>query len=142
MVTETAKQPISAPVATVDPAIAAAAATERAESARIRESVDTYVRGIGSRQIELLRQVFPSMPGENQKGWEMMFKMANDLSAQLIGTPLIVVHGAVGDANFVIEMKGRSADQGPFTRRSSVHARLQRTDRGWIFSSLDVSTGG
>jgi serine/threonine-protein kinase len=133
------KPQINVPAATVDPSVAAAAAAERVESGRIRESVDTFVRGIATRQIGLLRQVWPSMPDPNQKGYEAMFKDASDLSAQLIGAPAIVVRGTNGDATFTIEMTGRSSARGTFTQRTSFHARLQKTDQRWIFSTLDVS---
>ena len=129
-------------MATVDPAIAAAVAADRAELPHVRESVDTWVRGIGSRQIGLLRQVYPSMSTQMRDGWNAMFTMSNDLSAQLVGTPVIVVHGSTGDANFVIEMKGERSGSGNFTQRTSFRAHVQRTDHGWIFSSLDVSAGG
>jgi hypothetical protein len=138
------KPTVPATTVTVDPAAeaaAAAAAADRAEAARIRESVDTFVRGIATRQIDLLRRAWPSMPADNRRGYEAMFKDASDLSAQLIGTPEVVVRGNAGDASFTVEMKGQSSARGAFSVRTQYRAKLQRTDQGWIFATLQSAAG-
>jgi hypothetical protein len=114
--------PAAPPPVVTDAAKARADAAEaqRAEITRARESIESYVRAIGAKQLETLQQLFPSM----------------NRQTQLIGTPDVSVHGNVADAQFVSEMKYRDPSRGNVSQRTSYRAKLQRTDQRWIILSL------
>jgi hypothetical protein len=133
--------PLPAAAAPVNDAKARADAAEaqRAEVARARESIDSYVRAIGAKQLETLQQLFPSMNRQTRDGYDAFFNSVSDLSTQLIGTPDVSLHGATADAQFVAEMKYRDPSRGNVSQRTSYRAKLQRTDRGWIIVSLGAA---
>jgi hypothetical protein len=121
--------------ARVDPAVE----TERVEAGRVRESVESYVNAIGAKRLDLLRQIYPGMNESSRNGYEALFKNASDLSARLVGTPVITVHGTAADAEFVYDLKGHDPARGNFDQRLGVRAKLQRTDERWIFLSLGAT---
>jgi serine/threonine-protein kinase len=130
--------PAAPPPVVTDAAKARADAAEaqRAEITRARESIESYVRAIGAKQLETLQQLFPSMNRQTRDGYDAFFKGVSDLSTQLIGTPDVSVHGNVADAQFVSEMKYRDPSRGNVSQRTSYRAKLQRTDQRWIILSL------
>jgi serine/threonine-protein kinase len=113
-----------------------AAETQRAEITRARESIESFVRAIGAKQLETLQQIFPSMNRQTRDGYDAFFRSVSDLSTQLIGTPDVSVHGTMAEAQFVSEMKYRDPSRGNVSQRTSYRAKLQRTDQGWIILSL------
>jgi serine/threonine-protein kinase len=119
----------------VDPTVEA----ERVEAGHVRESVESYVRAIGTKRMDVLRQIFPAMNEEYRRGYEALFSAASDLSTQLSGTPAISVHGATADAQFAYDLEGHDPTRGSFNRHFSLRAKLQRTDQRWIFLSLDAA---
>jgi hypothetical protein len=121
------------------PRVDSAAEAERAESARVRQTVESYVRAIGAKQMDVLRQVFPGMSEAFRNGYGALFQNASDLSTQLAGAPAITMHGNMADALFAYDLKGHDPSRGNFNQHLSVRARLQRTDRGWIFSSVGAA---
>ena len=112
------------------------AEAQRAEIGRARESIESYVRAIGAKQLETLQQLFPSMNRQTRDGYDAFFKSVSDLSTQLVGSPDINVHGTTADAQFVSEMRFRDPSRGNVSQRTSYRAKLQRTDQGWIIQSL------
>jgi serine/threonine protein kinase len=136
--TKTAAEPVAAPTPLIPekPRVDAAAEAERAEAARVRASLEAYVRAIGEKRIDALRQIFPGMNEESRNGFEALFRNVSDLSIQLVGAPTISVHGATADAEFAYDMSGRDPSRGNFSRRTTLHAKLQRTDQGWILISV------
>lgn len=105
----------------------------------MRETVESYVRAIGDKRMDLLRELFPGMNEEYRRGYEAMFSGASDLSTRISGTPAITVRGTTADAQFAYELEGRDPSRGNFSRHLSLRARLQRTDQRWIFVSLDAA---
>jgi hypothetical protein len=106
---------------------------------RVRETVESYVRAIGGKRMDVLRQIFPGMNEGVRRGFEALFANASDLSTQLVGTPTVTVQGTTADAEFVYEVKGQDPSRGAFSQRPSLRAKLQRTDQGWIFQSVGAA---
>jgi hypothetical protein len=130
---EVATPPRAPAVSDNKPSVDAAA---EAEVARAREAVESYVRAIGAKRLETLRQIFPGMNQQTRDGYEAFFRNVSDLSTQLVGTPTITLHGSSADAEFVSEMKYRDPSRGNVNQNTTFRARLQRTDQGWIILSL------
>jgi hypothetical protein len=118
----------------VDPA-----ETERVEAVHARESVEFYVNAIGAKRMDLLQEIFPSMNESSRNGYEALFKNASDLSARLVGTPVITVHGTAADAEFVYDLKGNNPARGNFDQRLRFHAKMQRTEQRWIILSVGAA---
>jgi serine/threonine-protein kinase len=114
----------------------AAAEAERAETARVRDAIESYVRAIGAKRMDLLQQIFPSMNKQTRDGYNALFSGTSDLSTQMVVAPSVTVHGATADAEFTSEMKFRHPSEGNVTRRTTFRVKLQRTDQGWIFVTL------
>ena len=129
----------TAPPAAAPPRIDPSADVERTEAAHVRETVESYVRAIGDKRMDLLRELFPGMSEEYRRGYEAMFASASDLSTRVSGTPTITVHGTTADAQFAYELEGRDPSRGNFNRHFSLRARLQRTDQRWILTSLEAA---
>jgi hypothetical protein len=108
------------------------------ERGKIREAVDAYVRGIGAKRLDDLLKIFPGMTQQVRDGYERLFRDASDLSAQIIGTPNVSIHGTTADAQFVYEMKYRTADRGTQVQQLQWAAKLQRADQGWVITSIAV----
>jgi hypothetical protein len=89
--------------------------------------------------MDVLRQIFPAMNEEYRRGYDALFAAASDLSTQLTGTPTISVHGTTADAQFAYDLEGHDPTRGAFSRHFSLRAKLQRSDQGWIFLSLDAA---
>ncbi|HKW11055.1 MAG TPA: hypothetical protein VJO33_11800, partial [Gemmatimonadaceae bacterium] len=132
------KVPESAPppVSESKPKVDAAAEAERAETARVRDAIESYVRAIGAKRMDLLQQIYPSMNKDTRNGYDALFNGASDLSTQMVVAPNVTLHGTTADAEFTSEMKFRHPSEGNVTRRTTFRAKLQRTDQGWIFVSL------
>ena len=119
------------------PRVDAAAEAERAEVPRVRDAVESYVRAIGAKQMDLLRQIFPGMSSEYRNGYDALFRSVSDLSAQLTSAPVITVHGTTADAQFAYDLTGSDPSRGHFTQHASMRVKLQRTDQRWIFVALE-----
>ena len=63
----------------------------------------------------------------------------SDLSARLVGTPVITVHGTAADAEFVYDLKGNNPARGNFDQRLRFHAKMQRTEQHWIILSVGAA---
>jgi eukaryotic-like serine/threonine-protein kinase len=117
----------------------AAADAERIEAPRARESIESYVRAIGEKRMDVLRQIFPGMGAGYRDGYDALFKTTSDLTTRLTGTPTVAIHGNTADAQFAYDLDAHDPSRGAFSRHFSLHAKLQRTDQRWIFVSLDAA---
>ena len=119
------------------PRVDVAAEAERAEAGRVRDAVEAYVRAIGAKQMDMLREIFPGMSAEYRNGYDAMFRTVSDLSTQLTTPPTIAVHGATADAQFAYDLTGSDPNRGHFTQHAVMRVKLQRTDQRWIFVALE-----
>ena len=123
-------------VSEAKPRVDSAAEAERAETPRIRQALESYVRAIGAKQMDVLLELFPGMNDRARGGYKAMFESASDLSAQPTGAPTIAVHGSTADAEFAYDIKGYMSSRGNFTQHLSSRAKLQRTGPRWIIVDL------
>ena len=130
----------TAPPAQVEskPRVDVAAEAERAEAGRVRDAVESYVRAIGAKQMDVLLQIFPGMSGAYRSGYGAMFRDVSDLSTQLATPPTITVHGATADAQFAYDLSGNDPNRGHFTQHATMRVKLQRTEQRWVFVSLEA----
>ena len=124
------------PITEARPRVDSAAEAERAEAGRVRELVESYVRAIGDKRLDVLRQIYPGMGKDYRDGYDALFSGTSDLSVQLGGAPTITVHGNTADAQFAYDIRGNDPSRGTFTQHLSQRARLQRIDQRWVFVSL------
>src|SRR5262249_7586899 len=114
------------------------AATTNAQHTKGRDVIDTHQRRTAARRPHLVLRPTQGMAAQSQSGYQALFANASDLSTTLIGAPNIALRGTnASGADFVYELKGHDPQRGNFTQRSSVHAKLQKSDQGvWTIQSL------
>ena len=96
--------------------------------------LDRITQAIAQKSFDALMAVPITPPA-----YEALFKNASDLSARLVGTPVITVHGTAADAEFVYDLKGNTPARGNFDQRLRFHAKMQRTEQHWIILSVGAA---
>jgi uncharacterized protein YjdB len=112
------------------PAAVAAPADPRPE---IEAVIDSYRRAIESRDLSQLRQAYPAMTDEQERGWRNFFGNVTDLTAQL---RILELDHSGDDASARIEATYRYRMNRSQEQTFVFTATFSRTTQGWRLTAV------
>jgi len=149
VVQQPAPQPqpvVQAPPPVVTPAPAAPTPAPAAPTidlaAEVRHANDVvvqYVSALNAKDINRMKQLYPTMPGALESGMRALTSSASDFSATLTVPPNASVLGDAGDTDFGYSMSFYTSSQGKSNPSFRYHAALARDASGtWHIKSLTL----
>ena len=100
------------------------------------EVIAEYARAVESESVENLKQVYPGMTAEQQKGWEQFFRTVRDVKSQLN----VQRADISGDVSSVLVTGSYTYVNGSTHRTEqqqvSFRAIMRRSDGTWRMSEL------
>jgi serine/threonine protein kinase len=129
--------PITPPAVTPPPA-AAPVVDLAAEVGHANQVVKDYVYALNDKNINRMKQLYPTMPGALESGLRALTANATDFSALMTTPPNASVLGDAGDTEFAYQLTFSTPAQGKSSPSFRYHAALAKQGGLWQIKSLTL----
>ena len=129
------------PAVTPPPAATPAPAPTVDLAAEVRHANDVviqYVAALNAKDINRMKQLYPTMPGALEGGMRALVSNVNNFSATMTTPPNASVLGDAGDTEFGYALSFDTPAQGHSNPSFRYHAALVRQGGTWIIKSLNL----
>jgi hypothetical protein len=134
-------QPVAQQPAPVTPPAAPAPAPAIDLATEVRHAndvVNQYVAALNAKDINRMKQLYPTMPAALESGLRALTSNATDFSATMTTPPNASVLGDAGDTDFGYSMSFFIPSQGKSNPSFRYHAALARQGSTWQIKSLTL----
>jgi len=133
------QQPIVQQPAPITPPPAAAPVVDlAAEVGHANQVVKDYVYALNDKNINRMKQLYPTMPGALETGLRALTANATDFSAAITTPPNASVLGDAGDTEFAYQLTFSTPAQGKSSPTFRYHAALAKQGGSWQIKSLTL----
>jgi serine/threonine-protein kinase len=133
-----AQQQVAQQPAPVTPAAPAPAIDLATEVRHANDVVNQYVAALNAKDINRMKQLYPTMPAALESGLRALTSNATDFSATMTTPPNASVLGDAGDTDFGYSMSFFIPSQGKSNPSFRYHAALARQGSTWQIKSLTL----
>jgi hypothetical protein len=109
-----------------------------AEVGHANQVVKDYVYALNDKNINRMKQLYPTMPGALETGLRALTANATDFSAAITTPPNASVLGDAGDTEFAYQLTFSTPAQGKSSPSFRYHAALAKQGGSWQIKSLTL----
>ena len=132
------QQVVQQPAPITPPPAAAPVVDLAAEVGHANQVVKDYVYALNDKNINRMKQLYPTMPGALETGLRALTANATDFSAAMTTLPNASVLGDAGDTEFAYQLTFSTPAQGKSSPSFRYHAALAKQGGVWQIKSLTL----
>lgn len=132
------QQVVQQPAPITPPPAAAPVVDLAAEVGHANQVVKDYVYALNDKNINRMKQLYPTMPGALETGLRALTANATDFSASITTPPNASVLGDAGDTEFAYQLTFSTPAQGKSSPSFRYHAALAKQGGVWQIKSLTL----